>query len=349
MRLFLSVDLVGSTAFKSSTGRDSNPTEPYPEWVTKFRHFYREFPNILASRYHRALSAQEDHDGYNVHLPQVWKTIGDEILFCCRVQSYEHLAACIAAFLGALEDYGRLLDRDGKYLDVKGAGWIAAFPAPNVTVEILRSGTAQADAADQIEEALEERADSTPGDFDFLGKQIDSGFRTAKNAASDRCSLSLELAWLLADAAHSEMFSAKFSYHGRQTLKGVISDRPYPIVTIDAERSLARRAVRKHERAVTMDSDIECLHLRNFLEAFMLDEGIDFPILKRHGEELDQQKIPRSYRDFEAVWGTTYQENQSRRSNEESAANAEDGTNELPDSLSANLEAAVAQAEKPTD
>ncbi len=81
----------------------------------------------------------------------------------------------------------------------------------------------------------------------------------------------------------------------------------------------------------------------------MVDEGVDFPILKRHGEELDQQKIPQSYRDFEAVWGTTYQENQSRRSIEESAVTAEDGTNELPDSLSANLEAAVALAEKPAE
>lgn len=125
------------------------------------------------------------------------------------MHSYEHLAACITAFLGALEDYGRILDRDGKRLDVKGAGWVAAFPAPNVTVEILRSGAAQADAADQIEEELEQRADAAPGALDFLGKQIDSGFRTAKNAASDR-SLSLELAWLLADAAHSEIFLRNF-------------------------------------------------------------------------------------------------------------------------------------------
>jgi hypothetical protein len=34
-----------------------------------------------------------------------------------------------------------------------------------------------------------------------------------------------------------------------------------------------------------------------------------------------------------SVWRTTYQENQSRRSNEESAVTAEDGTNELPASL----------------
>jgi hypothetical protein len=349
LRLFLSVDLVGSTAFKAITRKTESASEPYPEWVTKFRHFYREFPNILASRYLRALSAQEGHDDYSEHVPQVWKTIGDEILFCCRIHSYEHLAASTTAFLGALDDYGRLLDRDGKRLDVKGAGWVAAFPAPNVTVQVLRSAVEQAGAADQIEEAIELQADGSPSDFDFLGKQIDSGFRTARNAAPDRCSLSIELAWLLADAVHLEILSAKFSYHGRQVLKGVISDRPYPIVTIDAERSLARREVRKHERAVTMDGDIECLHLRNFLESFMVDEGIDCPVLKRHGDAVDEGKIPKSYRDFESIWTTTNQENQSRRSNEESAATAEDGTNELPPSINENLEAAVAQAAKPAE
>lgn len=349
LRLFLSVDLVGSTAFKARTRETESASEPYPEWVTKFRHFYREFPNILGSRYLRALSAQEGHEAYSEGAPQVWKTIGDEIIFCCRVQSYEHLSACITAFLGALDDYGRLLDRDGKHLDVKGAGWIAAFPAPNVTVQVLRSAMEQAGAADQIEEDTEQKADGSPSDFDFLGKQIDIGFRTAQNAAPDRCSLSIELAWLLADAVHQEIFSAKFSYHGRQVLKGVINDRPYPIVTIDAERSLARREVRKHERAVTMNSDIECLHLRNFLEAFMVDEDIDCPVLKRHSGSADAQKIPQSYRDFESIWITTNQENQSRRSNEESAANAEGGTNELPASINENLEAAVARAEKPAE
>lgn len=349
LRLFLSVDLVGSTAFKASTSETESPSEPYPEWVTKFRHFYREFPNIFASRYSRALNAHDGHDFYQTCAPSVWKTIGDEILFCCRIQSYEHLSACITAFLGSLDDYGRILDRDGKRMDVKGAAWIAAFPAPNVTVEVGRNAVDQANAADQIEEALELSADTTPGDFDFLGKQIDGGFRTAKNAAPHQCALSIELAWLLADAVHSEVLSVKFSYHGRQTLKGVIHDRPYPIVTIDAERSLARREVRKHERAVTMESEIECLHLRNFLEAFMADEGIELPMLQRHGGNIDEQKIPKSYRDFEAIWRSTNEENQSRRSNEEAAASAEDGTNELPASVNANLDAAVAQAEKVPD
>ncbi|MCC8945442.1 hypothetical protein H8A97_10095 [Bradyrhizobium sp. Arg62] len=324
-----------------------NP-EPYQEWVTKFRHFYREFPIFVDSRYARALKSNEDFECYTSSGPQVWKTIGDEILFCCRVQSHEHLSACISAFLGALDDYGRLLDQDGKRMDVKGAAWIAAFPAPNVTVEIAGKDSQQASSSDQIDEEFELSADSSPSDFDFLGQQIDSGFRTAKNAAPDRCSLSIELAWLLAEAAHSEIFPAKFSYYGRHPLKGVIHDRPYPIIAIDAERSLARREVRKHERAVTREGEVECLHLRNFLESFMKDEGIELPILFRHGIDQEVNSLPQTYRDFEAAWSSTNQENQSRRSNEVAAVDAEDGTSELPASVNANLEAAVAQAERPT-
>lgn len=348
LRLFLSVDLVGSTAFKARTADTETAAEPYPEWVTKFRHFYREFPNILSSRYDRALSANDGHECYQAWAPQVWKTIGDEIIFCCRLQSYEHLSACITAFLGALDDYGKVLDHQGKQMDVKGAGWIAAFPAPNVTVEISYDAKAEHNA-DQMDEGLESRADSSPADFDFLGKQIDGGFRTAKNAAPDRCSMSLELAWLLADAVHSGALSVKFSYHGRQPLKGLIQDRPYPIVSIDAERSLSRREVRKHERSVTKDSEADCFHLRNFLQAFMADEGIELPILQRHGVALDGDKLPKTYRDFESIWNSTFKENQSRRSSEETAATAEGGTDELPLSLNASLEAALAQQDRSTD
>ncbi|WP_156918433.1 hypothetical protein [Bradyrhizobium sp. Cp5.3] len=326
---------------------NKNP-EPYQEWVTKFRHFYREFPIFIDSRYARALRSSDDYECYATNGPQVWKTIGDEILFCCRVQSYEHLSACIVAFLGALDDYGKILDQDGKHMDVKGAGWIAAFPAPNVTVEIAGKDPEQTSSSDQIDEEFELQADSSPNNFDFLGQQIDSGFRAAKNAAPDRCSLSIELAWLLAEAAHSEVFPAKFSYHGRHPLKGVIHDRPYPIIAIDAERSLARREVRKHERAVTREGEVECLHLRNFLESFMKDEGIELPLLSRHGIDPEESILPQTYRDFQAAWTSTNQENQSRRSNEVAAVDAEDGTNELPASVNANLDAAVAQAERPS-
>lgn len=323
LRLFLSVDLVGSTAFKARFGDSrENANDPNPVWVAQIRHFYRDFPLILANKYEKQRLSTDRCERYVTFAPKVWKAIGDEIIFCCRLYRLEHLAVSISGFLRSLEEYGLYLDKSGKHLDVKGSGWIASFPAPNVTVEVAGRGQAENVARDQLDENYEAAADQDPINFDFLGKEIDSGFRTAKNASADRFTASLELAWLLAEASHLKVLNAAFWYHGRQTLKGVIKDRPYPIVTLDAERSDLRREVHLRERAVTRESAADPLHLRDFPRSFMLDEEIDLPVLPRAGGELDEAALPQSYRDFERAWKATAEETRNRGSAERAAGEA---------------------------
>ena len=140
--------------------------------MTQIQKFYQKFPLNLESNYRppnaiKALQIQDDG------CPKIWKTIGDEILFCCRVLTLEHLSACVEAFLKTLKEYGQILDKSGKHLDVKGAGWLAAFPAPNVTVHVSgRHGKTAIDPAQYvyITEEFETLADFAPGDFDFLTK-----------------------------------------------------------------------------------------------------------------------------------------------------------------------------------
>jgi hypothetical protein len=341
----LSVDLVGSTAFKARLGeaREGNGSDPL--WVTQIRHFYREFPIFLSSRFNKAMSPIEGDISYKECSPKTWKTIGDEILFCVRLHSLEHLTHCVSSFLRALEDYGAHLDSIGNQLDVKGAGWVAAFPAPNVTVEVL-GGSSARPIKELFDEEFELLADQNPSEFDFLGKEIDSGFRSARNAASDRFTASIELAWLLSEAAHVEIFPARFSYHGRQVLKGVISDRPYPIVTIDAERSILRKEVRKRERAVSRDTEAEPMHLRDFLKAFMDDEKIDTPLLHRDSSVGAPLAMPTCYETFREVWEASAIEYEQRSADEVASETAEDGTSaDLPASIGEALDNAVSKAE----
>jgi hypothetical protein len=341
----LSVDLVGSTAFKARTGEAREGNDSNPLWVTQIRHFYREFPIFLSSRFSKAIASVDGEIPYKDAGPRTWKTIGDEILFCTRLHSLEHLARCVSSFLRALEDYGAVLDTTGNQLDVKGAGWVAAFPAPNVTVEVLGRSTDHS-LRELYDEDFELLADQNPNDFDFLGKEIDSGFRSARNAASDRLTTSIELAWLLAEAAHLDLFNARFSYHGRQVLKGVISDRPYPIVTIDAERSILRKEVRKRERAVTRDNEAEPMHLRDFLKSFMEDEGIDVPLLSRDFNMDAPVSMPVCYEIFRKVWEASAIEYEQRSADEAASESAEDGTSaDLPSSISSALDDAVAKVE----
>lgn len=344
MRLFLSVDLVGSTAFKARfSDRDGSSSNPV--WVTQIRHFYREFPRYLSNRFEKLIAATDGAVSYRELVPRTWKTIGDEIIFCVRLISLEHLAHCMTAFLRALEDYGVHLDGSGKRLDVKGAGWVAAFPAPNVTVEVLGLSSASDQQSDLLDEAFELRADKNPEEFDFLGKEIDSGFRAAKNAASDQFMASLELAWLLAEAAHLEIFQAKFSYEGRQILKGVISDRPYPLVSIDAERSMKRKEVRTREKAVLKHSETEPLHLRDFLRSFMEDEEIDLPLLNREVALNAVHSMPQCYKDFQEAWEAEARESE-KRAEGELASESADGVNaDLPAVISEALDKTLADSE----
>ncbi|NJL08655.1 MAG: hypothetical protein HC900_10640 [Methylacidiphilales bacterium] len=271
--------------------------------------------------------------------------IGDEIIFCCRVLTLEHLACCVSAFLKTLDCYGSYLDSTRTKLDVKGAGWTAAFPAPNITVEISSSS----DSASEIpDESLEIEADNYPNRFDFLGKEIDSGFRSSKFAAADKFTASIELAFLLASASRRQLFTEKFTYHGRQILKGVIADRPYPIVTIDSERSVSRREVITREKALTGEINVDPLHLCEFLESFMLAEGIDLPVVPRLEPSGDDLVFPKCYQEFRKAWDSNNQETEERERSEQEASKMEDcgDGGELPDELDEALLQTLARSEQ---
>ena len=273
----------------------------------------------------------------------MWKIVGDEILFCCRVNSMRHLSRCVTAFIEGFEEYGRSLEREGHYLDIKGAGWLCSFPAPNVTIA-LDDGPK---SADQFDETFERFADENPRSVDFLGNGIDCGFRIAKHSATDRFIMSVELAWLLAEAGHRQIFKRSFQYHGRDVLKGVIRDRPYPLVSIDTERSIHRREVRSREVQLLGAHDVGHLAVRDFLFSFMQDEKIELPHLSEEESNIPSEP-PASYENFRNAWLTTVRELLERRSSENRAAEIEDGTAEMPPDLVKQVQDFIDQSRDPT-
>jgi hypothetical protein len=309
VRLFLSVDLVGSTAYKSSfLGNNQKHQDPNHGWVTRFRRFYQQFPDALTSAYRNTDSGRLADGDAGDPPPRVWKTIGDEILFCCRVNSIQHLACCVTAFLRALETFGQSLDTDNVPLDVKGAGWLAAFPAENISIEVFNgSVTATRPDEDYLTENFERDADEAPHKFDFLGTGLDAGFRIAKNAAADRFTASVGLAYSLSRAAQENMFSAQFSYHGRERLKGVNKDKPYPVVSIEAERNPQKRRLRARERLLTNETYVSPFALYDYLHDFMLHEEIDPPTLPDISAAA-RPTPPTSYSDFQAAWDVNVKE-----------------------------------------
>lgn len=307
----MTVDLVGSTAYKMSSSRDKkNQATPHPAWVQQFRQFYRQFPETLKSKYkstpHGQTTAPEQPG-----CPEVWKTIGDEILFCCRVTSVQHVACCVQAFLASLDEFGRYLEQNEIPLDVKGSGWLAAFPAENISIQILSDGLSDSGDLGLPTEDFEREVDRAPHKFDFLGTGIDTGFRISKNASTDKFTASVGLAWVLCDAAVHNHFNGTFDYHGREPFKGVNRDQPYPVVTILSERDEQKRTLRERERLVRGEDHASPLALRDFLNSFMEHVAIDapkLPLLDGGGPI----RPPESYERYISAWASGANEAEKR-------------------------------------
>ncbi|PZP45311.1 MAG: hypothetical protein DI595_19015 [Agrobacterium fabrum] len=93
LRLFLSVDLVGSTAYKSKEGNTNL------KWIKAFQKFYGEFPNQFTKNYKAVCTNIPEIPNLEIEAtPKVWKTIGDEILFVNRVNSITQLGAYVTSF-----------------------------------------------------------------------------------------------------------------------------------------------------------------------------------------------------------------------------------------------------------
>ncbi|MEM9717172.1 MAG: hypothetical protein AAF826_11710, partial [Pseudomonadota bacterium] len=78
VRLFLSIDLSGSTAFKNSKEGQDRSEGATPYWVGVFQNFYSDFPSLFASHFERLKNSSVGSD----FCPKLWKAVGDELVFC---------------------------------------------------------------------------------------------------------------------------------------------------------------------------------------------------------------------------------------------------------------------------
>jgi class 3 adenylate cyclase len=201
---FWSFDLVGSSALKSQTFESFH-------WVDLIRDFY-----------HQCAALQQQ---LGVRDASVWKYIGDEILFY-KIAGPSQIEDTVKAVFRVLDAYTTQLAASTKFADaaphisIKAFAWIA----PVMTyVE-----------ASETDAAFEEIARSLPcddqvieesGRVDFLGPNIDAGFRLAEFARQKQLVVSAALAHYLVESRVSEnnLRIAAFA-----PLKGVAAGALYP-------------------------------------------------------------------------------------------------------------------------
>jgi hypothetical protein len=210
-RLFMSVDMQGSTAFKTSiappaasnegtvpsSAQDSDEPIAPPPWIAVFETFYRDFVDYCGQQVKGLppLSAETR--------PTLVKTIGDELLLSSPVLSAKDAQHLLASLRNAIKLFTSLKLR-GLPLRLKGTAWLANFPTANAIVDL------------------------GDGRKDFIGPAMDAGFRLTAFATPAKIPVSVDLAMLLLARDHFPVIPLFFD--GSQPLRSVLNGTPYPII-----------------------------------------------------------------------------------------------------------------------
>jgi class 3 adenylate cyclase len=196
--LLLSIDIVGSAAYKDSSGHSQDK----PIWVSAFAAFYTEVPRLLAE------ALEQVNAGQPQALPaaRLWKAIGDQLVFVVRPQTPQELELYCLAFLRALKAAAIQLGQDWGFA-LHGVAWAFEEGGANVT---YRFGDLQLDG---------------PMGFDLIGPDVDLGFRLVSLAPPGEVLVPLALRTLLPQQ------KLRLKLIGEASLKGIKLD-PYPLLQL---------------------------------------------------------------------------------------------------------------------
>lgn len=177
------------------------------DWASVVETFYRDFHAQFSAEFKSCMMklGEVDQDC------KPWKAVGDELIYQFKVKSRRHLYWIVFSFLKALRRSDKNVvdgDKAGKGLRIKGTAWVAGFPVRNRVVTLP---------------AINQE--------DFLGPDIDTGFRIGKCSRAGMLVVSVELAELLAETEDLDPFMGMIV--GWESMKGVWNDNLYPIVWID--------------------------------------------------------------------------------------------------------------------
>lgn len=222
--MFMSVDVVGSTNYKVQAQRDGS------DWLEAFATLFRELPLIFIGEVAAAFMEYDD-----VPESGVWKVMGDEVIMVALPTRLAEAAAFVAAFCRTVASYDQRLSQRWP-LRIRGTCWAAALGRRNRMVEIPE---------------MFGGSDGQPY-RDFLGPDVDTGFRLSAHSGHGEVIISPNLVESLAGSdLHPELC---FHPAGEAKLKGVIDGEPFPlwIVSADQHNPLQRPTCAREQVALEL-------------------------------------------------------------------------------------------------
>lgn len=259
LRLYLSVDIVGSTAFKQSSGEKLDEREsetevpPAAPWFSPIAQFYKGMDQAFAREWAICVERAERVKWPTGDSPELWKSIGDELVYTKRLTDNRQVLTTLNAWMRAVSSYRKRLLEQFKSLDLKSTAWIAGFPIHNAEVFFRKSDLdrrAEEDEDDAVYSNLvllhqfAEKGIDSGLVRDYIGPAIDTGFRLGQLSTPRKLVISVEMALLLIKAIRAQPSDEDYGYEkpriffdGRQSLKGVFGGLPYPIFWVDMRPS----------------------------------------------------------------------------------------------------------------
>lgn len=239
--VFFSADFVNATDYKAR----HPPSTQAKAWPRRFETIFQLFHDEFQHQIHTTRSELRQTPR-NLSTPKLWKINGDELLYRDLVypgeeqEGYPALITSVRAFINTVSLLDSKLLEEG--LGIKGCVWTAGFPVRNKQI-YFRAETAipvirldydiiDFDTGDLITPTAQDT-------IDYVGVDIDLGFRLASNTPPGRVRCSLDVAWFLTFDRSSEMVNV---FHlGWTPLKGVCGGNPYPLLLLSMEGSLEAR------------------------------------------------------------------------------------------------------------
>jgi len=201
----MSVDIVGSTALKQNNLQDNSKI-----WIAAINKFNTQ----MSAYFMGCINSNKTKPIYEdisklIIIPDIWKSVGDEIIYKVRIKSYKVALFYILNFKESIETYvSKHYSNSETYghLDLKATSWTAGFPVKN---SILTSIQANKDFTD------------------YIGPSMDVGFRICKFSTNRRFVIGHSLAIFLLEYKSDHL---KIIYQGKQKIHGI--DKDYPIIYI---------------------------------------------------------------------------------------------------------------------
>lgn len=193
VRLFFSFDLSGATKFKYL---ETERKDAKILWPSIFNDFYISAYDRF--RFHIEESAKmNSHRNFGI---EFWKVLGDEILCYSDLGSFEQAYWLIRSFACSVSELHRDFQNcHNRMLGVKGVVWSAGFPLRNMRIYLPGSGGATVfEGDDETIPEFSGIAFSFGASVDFIGLEMDQGFRLATHGYHGRVLCSPDASYLAA-------------------------------------------------------------------------------------------------------------------------------------------------------